>query len=122
MHLGIHNLFQTRRTATKAAALYRAVVTSLEPLESRRLFAVTAISAGGVLTVTGDNNANAITVSRDVAGNLRVNNGAIAINGAAATVANTNKIVILGAGGNDSLLLDETAGALPAASLSGGSG
>src|SRR2546430_7497275 len=63
---------------------------------------------------------NAITVSRDVAGNLLVNNGAIHIAGTAPTVANTQLIKILAASGNDSLTLDETNGILPDASLSGG--
>src|SRR3954468_17647040 len=72
-----------RRRANKAAALHRAIDHTLEPLEGRRLYAVTATSAGGVLTVTGDNNANVITVSRDVAGKLLVNNGAVTINGSA---------------------------------------
>ena len=66
----------------------RAVGCSVESLESRWLLAVTATSANGVLTVVGDDNANAISVSRDVAGTLRVNNGAVAIVGPAATVAN----------------------------------
>src|SRR2546430_15405656 len=65
---------------------------------------------------------NAITVSRDVAGNLLVNNGAIHIAGTAPTVANTQLIKILAASGNDSLTLDETNGILPDASLSGGAG
>jgi Ca2+-binding RTX toxin-like protein len=75
-----------------------------------------------VLTVTGDNNANVITVSRDVAGKLLVNNGAVTITGPTATVANTTVIKLLGGDGNDALSLDETIGALPKASLSGGGG
>src|SRR3954466_15152472 len=93
-----------------------------ESLESRRLYSVTASAAGGVLTVLGDDNANAITVSRDIAGNLLVNNGAVPIAGAPATVANTPLIMVLGADGNDNILFDEANGALPAASLSGGTG
>src|SRR4051812_19378065 len=64
----------SRRRAKNAAALHRAVDNTLEPLEPRRLFSVTATAGGGVLTVTGDANANAITVSRDAAGRLLVNN------------------------------------------------
>jgi hypothetical protein len=51
----------------------------LENLEARRLFAITASfnpAGGGVLAVTGDNNANTIVVSRNVAGQLFVNGGA----------------------------------------------
>jgi hypothetical protein len=98
----------------------RALDNVFEPLEARWLCAVTATFAGGVLTVVGDANANAITVSRDAAGALRVNNGAVAIAGPAATVANTQLINVSGSGGSDNLALDETNGPLPKASLSGG--
>ena len=111
-----------RHRARRVAVLGCAVGSMIEPLEGRRLYAVTATAAGGVLTVSGDANANVITVSRNAAGNLLVNNGAVAITGAAATVANTNVIKILGGDGNDTLAIDETAGALPKASLSGGGG
>jgi Ca2+-binding RTX toxin-like protein len=94
----------------------------LEALESRRLYSVTATTADGVLTVLGDDYANVITVSRNAAGNLLVNNGAVAINGPTATVGNTSLIRIFGAGSNDSVALDEAAGALPKAILFGGSG
>ena len=92
-----------------------------EPLEPRRLYAITATSAGGVLTILGDDGANAITVSRN-AGNLLVNNGAVAITGAPATLSNILTIHISGLGGNDALSLDETNGTLPKASLLGGEG
>jgi Ca2+-binding RTX toxin-like protein len=94
----------------------------LELLEPRRLYAVTASSAGGVLTVLGDNNSNAITVSRDAAGNLRVNNGAVPIAGSPATVGTIRLINVSAADGNDTVTLDEANGALPTASLSGGNG
>jgi Ca2+-binding RTX toxin-like protein len=70
----------------------------------------------------GDDNANAITVSRDAAGTLLVNNGAVAITGGPATIVNIQTIAVSGLGGNDNVLLDETNGVLPKASLSGGSG
>src|SRR4051812_49157387 len=69
------------RRGPRTVPFHRAVGSALEPLEARRLFSVTAAFAGGVLTVTGDNNANAITVSRDAAGPLLVNSGAVAIGG-----------------------------------------
>ena len=109
MHRGIFN-------ASSASFL-------VDSLESRRMFAVTAAFTNGVLTVTGDANANVITVSRDTAGHLLVNNGTIAIAGAvAATVTNTNLIDLLGGDGNDNLTLDETNGLLPKASFFGGAG
>ena len=118
------SLNQTLPAQRRAArpSFNRAIDGVLETLESRRLYSVTATSAGGVLTVFGDNNANAITVSRNAAGTLLVNNGAITIGGPTATVANTSLIRVLGADGNDTLTLDEAAGALPRASLAGGNG
>jgi Ca2+-binding RTX toxin-like protein len=95
---------------------------TVESLESRRLYSVTATSAGGVLTVTGDDNANAITVSRNAAGNLLVNGGAVQITGSAATVTTIQTISISGLGGNDNLKLDEANGVLPKSEISGGTG
>jgi hypothetical protein len=43
----------------------------------------------GLLTILGDAQDNTIVVSRDAAGNILVNNGAIAIQGGPATIANT---------------------------------
>ncbi len=63
-----------------------------------------------------------ITVSRDAAGNLRINNGTVMISGGTPTVANTTLIKIFGGEGNDTLALDETNGALPAANLFGEGG
>src|SRR5207302_7721006 len=76
----------------------------------------------GVLSVLGDAQANTITVSRDVAGRLLVNGGAVRIMGDVATVANTSLIQVFGQDGNDTISLDETNGALPAANLFGGAG
>ena len=54
--------------------------------------AVTGIfTAGqGLLQATGDNLANAITLSRNAAGNILVNGGAVAVQGGTPTVANTD--------------------------------
>jgi Ca2+-binding RTX toxin-like protein len=96
----------------------------MEHLESRRLFAVTASfnpGAGG-LSVFGDGLDNTITVSRDAAGKLLVNGGAVAIRGGTATVANTSLIQVFGQGGNDNIALVETNGALPRANLYGAAG
>ena len=51
--------------------------------------ATTATFTNGVLTVFGDSGANTITISRDAAGTILVNNGAIPIAGGTPTVANT---------------------------------
>src|SRR5688572_31767546 len=97
---------------------------AFETLERRSYFAVTAqFSAGqGLLTVFGDNLDNTITVSRNAAGGLLVNGGAVAIKGGTSTVANTALIQIFGQGGNDTLTLNEASGALPKANIFGGVG
>jgi Ca2+-binding RTX toxin-like protein len=76
----------------------------------------------GVLSVFDDNLNNSIVVSRDVAGNILINGGAVAVAGGQPTVANTGLIQVFGTGGNDTISLDETNGALPAAQLFGGAG
>jgi len=76
----------------------------------------------GLLSVFGDNLDNTIVASRDAAGTIRINNGAVSIAGGQPTVANTATIQVFGQGGNDTISLDETNGALPAAQLFGGAG
>src|SRR5213078_2574580 len=83
---------------------------------------VTAVFSGGVLSVIGDAQNNAITVSRDAAGKLLVNGGAVAVKGGTPTVANTTLIQVVGQGGNDTITLNEANGALPRANLFGGAG
>ncbi|HEY7188653.1 MAG TPA: calcium-binding protein, partial [Vicinamibacterales bacterium] len=78
--------------------------------------------ATGLLTVIGDNLDNTITVSRNAAGDILINGGAVAIQGGSATVANTALIQAFGQGGNDTITLDESNGALPRANLFGGEG
>ncbi|MFL6066578.1 MAG: calcium-binding protein [Gaiellaceae bacterium] len=82
--------------------------------------AVTATFSGGTLTVFGDGAGNAITVSRDAAGRILVNGGAVSVRGGTATVANTSLVQVFGLAGNDALTLNEANGVLPKASLFGG--
>ena len=82
----------------------------------------TFVPATGVLTTTGDNLDNAITTSRNAAGNILVNGGAVAIQGGTPTVANTTAMQVFGLDGNDTITLDEANGALPRAELFGGNG
>jgi Ca2+-binding RTX toxin-like protein len=84
--------------------------------------AITASLASGILSIVGDTLDNPITVSRDVAGNILINNGAIAITGSVATVGNTTLIQASGLDGIDTIVLDQTNGALPATAFSGGRG
>src|SRR4249920_2476911 len=76
----------------------------------------------GVLSVFGDALDNTITVSRDAAGTILINGGAVVIQGGTATVANTSLIQGFGLGGNDTITLNESNGALPRANLFGGDG
>jgi Ca2+-binding RTX toxin-like protein len=104
----------------------------LERLETRESPAVSILSAmpitgaflpsAGLLVVTGTASADTITISRDAAGDILVNGGAIRVVGGLPTVANTTQIDVFGQAGNDSIALDETNGPLPRALLFGGSG
>src|SRR6266567_852020 len=76
----------------------------------------------GVLSVMGTAQNDIIVVSRDAAGKLRVNGGAVPIQGPTATVANTSLIELFGLDGDDNLALDEANGALPRALLFGVAG
>jgi Ca2+-binding RTX toxin-like protein len=86
--------------------------------------AITASFAGssGLLSVFGDSLINSIKISRDVAGKILVNSGAVAISGGTATAANTSLIQVFGQAGDDTITLDESNGALPNANLFGGTG
>jgi len=84
---------------------------------------VSSFSANtGTLSVFGDSLDNQITVSRDAAGRILVNGGAVAVTGGTPTVANTTQIQVFGQGGNDVIALSEVNGALPKANLFGGAG
>ncbi len=76
----------------------------------------------GVLSVFGDALSNTILASRDAAGNILVNHGAVSIAGDQPTVGNTSVIQVFGQAGNDTISLDESNGALPGANLFGGDG
>lgn len=83
---------------------------------------ISAVFTGGVLTVTGDDQPNSLTVSRDAAGNILVNGGTLAVTGGVPTIANTTLIRILGLGGNDVLTMDDSNGPMPPSNLFGGEG
>src|ERR1043165_2878150 len=86
--------------------------------------AVTAsfLARTGTLSVFGDSLDNTITESRDAAGNILTNDGAVATVGGSPTVADTSLIQVFGQAGNDIITLNEANGALPAANLFGGAG
>ena len=88
--------------------------------------AIKANFTAGVLSVTGHNGGDAITVSRDAAGQILINGGAISVQGDQPTLANTKEIDVSGGNGNDTISLDNVvppAGqAPPTAHLFGGNG
>src|SRR5688572_5551149 len=74
----------------------------------KRLVPVTAVTASfdaasGILTITGNDLDNTLVVSRNAAGALLVNGGAVSVTGGTPSVANTTLIQIFGRGGNDTL-------------------
>ncbi len=116
------NLFRRQQSPRKKSRRSRTL--AFEQLNERIVFSVTATfnPIAGVLSVVGDNLNNNIVVSRNAAGNILINGGAISVVGGVPTVANTTLIQVLGQGGNDQISLDETNGVLPAANLFGGDG
>src|SRR6478735_2238389 len=69
--------------------------------------AVTANFSGGVLSVSGDSLDNSISISRDAAGRILINGGAVTVIGGTPTVANTTQIRTFGLGGQDVITLSE---------------
>ena len=84
--------------------------------------ATTGTFSAGVLTVSGDGADNTIEISRDAAGRILVNNGAVPVSGGTPTVANTAQVRVNGLRGRDTITLNQANGALPAAVLTGGAG
>jgi hypothetical protein len=84
--------------AKKARAVLR-----LTALESRLAPAITATfsATDGLLTIIGDGLDNNIVASRDAAGTILVNQGAVQVQGGTPTVANTVEIRIFGLRGDD---------------------
>src|SRR6266498_2200975 len=105
-----------------AAALSLGFAAPANAANPKEVISASFDPATGVLTVSGDDLNNNITISRDAAGAILVNTGAVAIKGGTSTVGNTSLIQVFGRGGNDQLSLDEANGALPKANMSGGAG
>src|SRR6266480_5128128 len=109
------NLFRRQLAKRKGRKMQRS--STFEHLNERITPAVNAFFFGGQLTVVGDAANNIIAVSRDTAGNIQVNGGAVRVLGGAHTITNTKHIKIFGLNGDDTLSLDETNGALPQANI-----
>ena len=72
--------------------------------------AIKANFTAGLLSVTGDNGSDDITVKRDLAGNILVNDGAVSVQGdPPPTLVNTTEIDVFGGNGNDTISLDNVA-------------
>jgi Ca2+-binding RTX toxin-like protein len=82
----------------------------------------TFLPGSQILSVFDDSLDNDITVSRNAAGTILVNGGAVPVLGGTPTAANTSLIQVFGTAGNDFIALNEANGALPAANLFGGAG
>src|SRR3954463_964751 len=82
----------------------------------------TFLPGSQLLSVFDDSLDNNISVSRNAAGTILVNGGAVPVVGGTPTVANTSLIQVFGTAGNDVIALNESNGALPAANLFGGAG
>ena len=108
------------RTPVEPASAYD---TGVAPLAGEvTTQAVVGTFNNGVLTTFGDSLNNNITISRNAAGEILINGGAVPVQGGTATVANTNLIQIFGQAGNDTITLDQANGALPRANIFGGTG
>jgi hypothetical protein len=88
--------------------------------------AIKANFTAGLLSITGGNGEDDITVTRDAAGQILINGGAISVQGDQPTLTNTTEIDVFGGNGNDRISLDNVAPpagqALPTAHLFGGNG
>src|SRR5262249_37780917 len=84
-------------------------------LEARLVLSVSAFftpQAGGLLTVIGDGVDDTVEVSRDDAGNLLVNGGAVSIQGGTPTVDNTSVVQGFGLGRHGNIKPNEDHGPL----------
>jgi len=84
--------------------------------------AITAVFAGGILTVTGDDQDNTIVANLGAGGVIVINGGAVPVVGGVPTVTNTALVRILGLGGNDVLQVSDAGGLMPPSNLLGGEG
>lgn len=87
-----------------------------------KIESISAVFAGDILTITGDDQDNTLIASRDAAGTILVNGGAVPVTGGVPTITNTSLIQIVGLNGSDVLLVDDANGPIPPANLLGGEG
>ena len=115
-----------RRSLTIVGAL-AAMTTAAIGLPAVTEAAAAPISAqfnkqSATVTITGNAADNAITVAVGTDGHLTINAGAVPIRGGQPTPADVTTMAIRGLAGDDSIVLDESSGPLPAANITGGDG
>jgi Ca2+-binding RTX toxin-like protein len=93
-----------------------------QTFERTMTMAIKANFTAGLLSVTGDNGNDDITVTRNAAEQILINGngGAISAQGGQPTLTNTNEIDVFGGSGDDRISLGNAA--LPPAQLFGGQG
>jgi Ca2+-binding RTX toxin-like protein len=111
-----------RRSASRLLVVAALSVGAIGATSAPASAATTATFNSGTLSVSGDSLNNSIAVSRDAAGKILVNAGAVPVAGGTPTVANTALIQVFGLDGQDTVALSEANGALPKANLFGGPG
>src|SRR5882724_4220307 len=93
-----------RKTSARSAPnrpLVRAALPIFQPLEARRLLATCFVS-GGVMTITGDESNENLTIAEDAAHKMVIKNGSTEINHAQCYVADTLSSINANLfGGND---------------------
>ena len=99
-----------RRAARRLLAGTAVAAGALAATAATASAATTATFSAGVLTVSGDNLNNNITISRNAAGTILVNGGAVSVAGGTPSVANTSLIRVLGLDGQDTITLNQAAG------------
>src|SRR5215208_1087445 len=100
---------RTARRLSAGAAVAAAAIVAIA-LPARAATTAQFNPGAKTLTVFGDNLDNTLTISRDAAGKLLVNGGAVNVAGGTPTVANTVQISVYGQGGRDTVTLSEVNG------------
>ena len=99
---------------SKSLATFATIVRNKLPFDDGD-FLIQSVTAtftpgAGILSVFGNALDNNIVASRNAAGNILINGGAVPVLGGTPTVANTALIQMFGLGGDDRLTLDEANG------------
>jgi Ca2+-binding RTX toxin-like protein len=115
-------MFNSQIPAARSGKLSEALAAQAAAAGEVSILAVTGSFTNGTLSTFGDSLDNNIVVSRDAAGRLLLNGGAVAVTGGTPTVANTSLVQVFAQGGNDTVTMNEANGALPRANLFGGAG